>query len=291
VAADLAVDATEIIGAVEDARLNAADLHGGRYEGAHVTLFEVDWRAPGAGQKIHFEGPLGEVTTRGEEFVAEVRSWTAYLARNISQAIGPQCRKDFGSRVLADERKPNTPCGVDLDPPAWAAATAYTATVAGDRLVGSRVRPTSFTGWWFACTVAGTSGGSEPAWPTTLDATVVDGGVTWRAEPALAVPGTVTGVTDRLRFSASGIAIAAGFLARGWIEWLTGDNAAKGVRSPVAADDGAGALSLYRPAIAAVAIGDTFTAYRGCDRSQAACTGFSNWVNHNGFPHVPPKTV
>lgn len=53
----------------------------------------------------------------------------------------------------------------------WAATTAYTA---GAMLVAS-----SFV---YRATVAGTSGSSAPAWPTTIGSTVTDGGVTWMCE-------------------------------------------------------------------------------------------------------------
>jgi hypothetical protein len=55
---------------------------------------------------------------------------------------------------------------------AWAVATAYS--------VGDFRRPTTRNGRRYKCTVAGTSHAStEPTWPTTAGATVVDGTVTW----------------------------------------------------------------------------------------------------------------
>jgi lambda family phage minor tail protein L len=58
---------------------------------------------------------------------------------------------------------------------AWAASTSYA--------VGAIVRATSVQdfGLVFQCAVAGTSGGSQPAWPTLIDSTTSDGGVTWKA--------------------------------------------------------------------------------------------------------------
>lgn len=54
----------------------------------------------------------------------------------------------------------------------WAASTAYK--------LGDIVRPTSGNGYVYRCTVAGTSAGSEPTWPTTIGGTVADSGVTWQ---------------------------------------------------------------------------------------------------------------
>jgi lambda family phage minor tail protein L len=58
---------------------------------------------------------------------------------------------------------------------AWQASTSYA--------VGAIVRATTTqaSGLVFRCTVAGTSASTQPAWPTDIGSTIVDGGVTWRA--------------------------------------------------------------------------------------------------------------
>lgn len=58
---------------------------------------------------------------------------------------------------------------------AWVAATAYA--------VGDVVRATFLqaSGLVFRCTVAGTSAGTQPNWPTDIGSTVTDNTVTWRA--------------------------------------------------------------------------------------------------------------
>jgi len=42
------------------------------------------------------------------------------------------------------------------------------------------VFPTTANGYAYRANTAGTTGGSEPTWPTTIGSTVVDGGVTWQ---------------------------------------------------------------------------------------------------------------
>lgn len=62
---------------------------------------------------------------------------------------------------------------------AWAASTAFAV---GDI---RRAVTDQATGLWFRCTVAGTSGGSEPNWPTESGNTTEDNTVTWTAFPSV----------------------------------------------------------------------------------------------------------
>jgi len=60
-----------------------------------------------------------------------------------------------------------------VTPAAWTAATDY--------LVGDRIRPNlTSNGYLYQCVTAGTSGGSAPAFSTTVGATFGDGSVTWK---------------------------------------------------------------------------------------------------------------
>jgi hypothetical protein len=58
--------------------------------------------------------------------------------------------------------------------PAWSAAAS--------KSVNDRVRTSARNGYRYKATVGGTTGSSEPTWPTTIGNTVVDGGVTWTCE-------------------------------------------------------------------------------------------------------------
>lgn len=63
----------------------------------------------------------------------------------------------------------------------WAATTAY--------VLDDIVEPSTPNGYAYRCTTAGTSGGSEPTWGTTLGGTTADGTVVWTCIPHyLAVP-------------------------------------------------------------------------------------------------------
>jgi len=55
--------------------------------------------------------------------------------------------------------------------PAWAPNTAYS--------LGDKITPTTKNGNVYECTTAGTSGSTEPTWPTSEGDTVTDGTVVW----------------------------------------------------------------------------------------------------------------
>ena len=56
----------------------------------------------------------------------------------------------------------------------WVGSTAYP--------IGSRRRPTTPNGYHYRVVVGGTSGSTQPTWPTTEGATVTDGTVTWMCQ-------------------------------------------------------------------------------------------------------------
>lgn len=62
---------------------------------------------------------------------------------------------------------------VVLTAPTWRAITPIELRQCG--------RPTMWNGWIYLCVTAGSTGSTEPAWPTTRDAEVQDGTARWRA--------------------------------------------------------------------------------------------------------------
>jgi uncharacterized phage protein (TIGR02218 family) len=87
----------------------------------------------------------------------------------------------------------------------------------------------------------------------------------------------------------STLAQAAGYFDLGIVTFTSGPNT--GVSRTVKSFAG-GVLTLVYPFASTPAVGNTFTAYPGCDKLQATCLNkFANLANFRGFPYVPvPET-
>lgn len=79
----LSVDNTEAQGALSDDAITADDLAAGRWDGAEVRLWEVDWTRP-ADRRLTFRGALGEITHAHGGYRAELRG----LAEALNQPQG-----------------------------------------------------------------------------------------------------------------------------------------------------------------------------------------------------------
>lgn len=101
--------------------------------------------------------------------------------------------------------------------------------------------------------------------------------------------GTVTGVTSRAVFTASGIANAgtADYYGEGVLTWLTGASA--GLKQKVRTHATGGVFTLILPMKADIEVGDTFEVIAGCrGRLQEDCRDkFDNVLNFQGEPHLP----
>jgi uncharacterized phage protein (TIGR02218 family) len=101
---------------------------------------------------------------------------------------------------------------------------------------------------------------------------------TWTSE--------VTSSTGRRLFTATSLIGRTEQFAFGKVTWTTGPNA--GSSQPCASlNSTTGEVALMIPAPHPVSAGDDFTISAGCDRSLAACQGYGNVVNFQGFPTVP----
>ena len=79
----LAVDNSEAIGALSDAAIREADIDAGRFDGAAVSAWVVNW-ADVAARQVIFRGTIGEIRRAGGAFSAELRG----LAEALNQPMG-----------------------------------------------------------------------------------------------------------------------------------------------------------------------------------------------------------
>ena len=74
-------------------------------------------------------------------------------------------------RAVSDPGVDQVALSIEQTIPAWSAAAAISA--------GAKIRPTSTNNRIYQAGGSGTTAGSEPTWPTTIGATVVDNDITW----------------------------------------------------------------------------------------------------------------
>lgn len=116
----LSVDNTEAVGALSDAAVTEADIAAGRFDGAGIEAWTVQWDAP-ENRALTFRGTLGEVTRTGGAFTAELRG----LAEALNTPRGRVYQKSCAA-VLGDAA-----CGVDLAAPGYFAELSPVAVEGG----------------------------------------------------------------------------------------------------------------------------------------------------------------
>jgi uncharacterized phage protein (TIGR02218 family) len=93
--ASLDADSMDVTGALTSSAIGEADLLAGRWDGARVSLFAVDWQAPGATVALG-EGTIGAVETKGGVLTAELRGVASALERPVVEETSPECRAELG---------------------------------------------------------------------------------------------------------------------------------------------------------------------------------------------------
>ncbi|MCC1481446.1 DUF2163 domain-containing protein [Roseibaca sp. Y0-43] len=131
----LAVDNSEAVGALRDAGLTEADILAGRYDGAELTIWEVNWQDV-AERRVLFRGSLGEITRSGAAFRAELRGLSEALGQQGGRVYHASC-----SAVLGDGA-----CRFDTGQTGFSAEVAL-AGMAEDVLLFDGLD--SFTPGWF----------------------------------------------------------------------------------------------------------------------------------------------
>ncbi|EAQ01241.1 hypothetical protein OB2597_04535 [Pseudooceanicola batsensis HTCC2597] len=133
----LAVDNSEAIGALTDAAIREADIDAGRFDGAGVRAWLVNWTDV-AQRQLMFRGTIGEIRRAGGAFTAELRGLTEALNQPRGRVYQTPC-----GAVLGDAA-----CGVDLGAPGYAAEAEVLGVEEGQRLVLPGLP--DFEAGWFA---------------------------------------------------------------------------------------------------------------------------------------------
>ncbi|MBN9887714.1 DUF2163 domain-containing protein [Salipiger abyssi] len=107
-ATGLSVDNTEAMGALRDDALSEADIEAGRFDGAEVVSWLVNWRDTDQ-RRMMFRGSIGEIRRANGAFHAELRGLTEMLNRPVGRVFQAPC-----SAVLGDAA-----CGADLSEPGY----------------------------------------------------------------------------------------------------------------------------------------------------------------------------
>lgn len=104
----LSVDNTEALGALSDASVTEADIEAGRFDGAEVRSWRVNW-ADVSQRWLQFRGSIGELRRSGGAFHAELRGLTEALNRPLGRVFQKPCTAVLGDRA----------CGFDLSQPGY----------------------------------------------------------------------------------------------------------------------------------------------------------------------------
>jgi len=144
----LAVDGSEMSGALSDDTLNEDDLAAGRYDAAGVELWLVDWSEPDL-RVLIAKGSLGEVKRAGPAFTAELRGLSQRLAEESGRLFTATCAADLG-----DAR-----CTVDLGNAAYRGSGTVTALSAVSAFSASGLD--AFDDGWFTAGKLTFSGGAN----------------------------------------------------------------------------------------------------------------------------------
>ncbi|KMW56587.1 Gene Transfer Agent FAD/FMN-containing dehydrogenase [Candidatus Rhodobacter oscarellae] len=94
-ATGLAVDNTEAVGVLNDAAIREEDIHAGRFDGAEIRAWLVNWQDVNQ-RWLQFRGTLGEITRANGAFNAELRGLTEHLNQPQGRAYQGPCGAVLG---------------------------------------------------------------------------------------------------------------------------------------------------------------------------------------------------
>ncbi|MFT4783218.1 MAG: putative phage protein (TIGR02218 family) [Paracoccaceae bacterium] len=110
----LSVDNSEAVGALSDGGLTEEDILAGRFDGAEVESWRVNW-SDVAQRIVQFRGTIGEISRAGGAFTAELRGLTEAMSQPAGRVYQKPC-----SAVLGDGA-----CGFDVETAEYFSDTGF----------------------------------------------------------------------------------------------------------------------------------------------------------------------
>jgi uncharacterized phage protein (TIGR02218 family) len=107
-ATGLSVDNAQAVGALSSAAISEEDIRAGRYDGAEIRQWLVDWERPEL-RVLMFRGSLGEIRRADGAFEVELRGLAEALNAPVGRSVLRTC-----DRALGDGR-----CGFDTSRPGF----------------------------------------------------------------------------------------------------------------------------------------------------------------------------
>lgn len=185
----LAVDNTEAQGVLSDDAITAGDLAAGRWDGAEVRLWEVDWTDVAA-RRLIFRGALGEITFARGAYRAELRGLSEALSRPQGRVYHQRCSADLGDGQ----------CRFDVSREGFRADGVIALVDEGGARLELRQVPGHASGWFDHGRIEFLDGPAKGlAGAIKMDAMPVQG---LRAVEVWAAPGASPMVGDRVRMTA-----------------------------------------------------------------------------------------
>jgi len=132
----LGVDTVDVEGALSSAEIDGDDISAGKFDGAIVETFLVNWAEPTQFARIR-KSAVAKISWADGHFVAELQSAMRALDQPNGRHVVRACDAELG-----DAR-----CGVGLDRPAYSATGTVTQTIAPDTVAASGLN--GFADDWF----------------------------------------------------------------------------------------------------------------------------------------------
>lgn len=136
-ATGLSVDNAQATGALSDAAISEADVQAGKYDGARIRHWLVDWERPDL-RVLMFSGTFGEIKRLDRSFEVELRGVAEPLNAPVGRSILRTC-----DRSLGDAR-----CGFDTGRAGFSSEATVLEGGSGGAILASGLD--AFADGWFA---------------------------------------------------------------------------------------------------------------------------------------------